>query len=58
MAELGFAERLALVLALYPAYPAEFDVFYTRNQSFDRRFTEFGGVRAGPNGDFGRPARR
>jgi hypothetical protein len=27
-------------------------VFFTRNQTFDRRFAEFGGVRGEPDGDF------
>lgn len=38
-------ERLALVLALVPHIrPQLLDVFFTRNQTFDRRFTEFGGI--------------
>lgn len=42
---LTFAERLALILALTPHIrPQLLDLFYTRNQTFDRRFTEFGGV--------------
>ena len=42
---LTFAERLALILALTPRLrPQLLDVFYTRNQTFDRRFTEFGGI--------------
>jgi len=49
---LTFAERLALILALTPHIrPQLLDVFYTRNQTFDRRFTEFGGV-ARPDGTF------
>jgi hypothetical protein len=48
----GFAERLALVLALVPHLrPQVLDVFHTRNQTFDRRFTEFGGQLDG-HGDF------
>lgn len=48
-----FDERLALVLALAPhVRPRLLDVFHTRNSTFDRRFTEFGGVRPGPDGDF------
>lgn len=51
--ELSFAERLALVLALTPHIrPQLLDVFFTRNKTFDRRFTEFGGTRQGPEGDF------
>ncbi len=50
---LDCAERLTLVLALVPHLrPQLLDVFYTRNQTFDRRFTEFGGVRSGVDGDF------
>jgi hypothetical protein len=49
----GFAERVALVLALAPHIrPQLLDVFFTRNQTFDRRFTEFGGARKGADGDF------
>ena len=45
------AERLALVLALLPhCKPQLLDIFHTRNQTFDRHFTEFGGRRDG--GDF------
>src|SRR5262249_55860598 len=40
-------DRLALVLALVPQLrPQLLDVFFTKNATFDRRFTEFGGVRA------------
>ena len=28
------------------------DIFFLKNQQFDRKFTEFGGVRDGPDGDF------
>ncbi|HEX3349533.1 MAG TPA: ATP-binding protein [Acetobacteraceae bacterium] len=50
---LDFAERLALVLALVPHLrPLLLDVFHTRNQTFDRHFTEFGGVRGSADGDF------
>ena len=39
-------ERLALVLSLVPHLrPRLLDVFHIRNTTFDRRFTEFGGVR-------------
>ncbi len=39
------AERLALVLALAPHLrPQALDVFFTRNQTFDKPFAEFGGV--------------
>jgi hypothetical protein len=44
---LAMVERLALVLALVPHLrPQLLDVFFTKNATFDRRFTEFGGVRA------------
>jgi hypothetical protein len=46
-------ERLALVLALVPHLrPRLLDIFHTRNTTFDRRFTEFGGIRSGADGDF------
>lgn len=39
-------ERLALVLALVPHLrPQLLDVFFIKNSTFDRRFTEFGGLR-------------
>ncbi|MBL7803985.1 MAG: ATP-binding protein [Saprospiraceae bacterium] len=41
---LGFAERIALMLALMPhVNPRQLDVFFTKNATFDRPFTEFGG---------------
>ncbi len=49
----SFTERTALVLALVPhVRPQLLDVFFTKNKLFDRRFTEFGGVRQGSDGDF------
>jgi hypothetical protein len=40
------AERTAVVLALVPHLrPRLLDVFFTKNATFDRRFTEFGGFR-------------
>ena len=51
--ELAFAERTAVVLALAPHLrPQLLDVFFTKNKQFDRRFTEFGGLSHGPDGDF------
>ncbi len=45
-------ERLALVLALLPhCQPQLLDIFHTRNQTFERQFTEFGGRRDAA-GDF------
>jgi AAA+ superfamily predicted ATPase len=51
--QLSIAERLAVVLALVPHLrPQLLDVFFTKNNTFDRRFTEFGGFRHGSDGDF------
>ena len=45
-------ERLALVLALLPhCKPQMLDIFHTRNTTFERQFTEFGGKRDAA-GDF------
>ncbi len=42
--DLGFMERTALILALIPHIrPRLLDVFFTKNKTFDRQFTEFGG---------------
>ena len=44
--ELSFGERAAVVLALVPHIrPHLLDVFHTKNKTFDRKYTEFGGVR-------------
>ncbi len=49
----GFAERLALILGLIPhVRPQLLDVFFTKNQTFDRKYAEFGGVWGGADGDF------
>jgi AAA+ superfamily predicted ATPase len=51
--EMTFAERAALVLSLIPYLrPQLLDVFFTRNKTFDRKFTEFGGSLSQPGGDF------
>src|SRR5271165_7471285 len=51
--EPAFEERAALVLSLVPhVRPQLLDVFFIKNQKFDRKFTEFGGLRGGPDGDF------
>ncbi|HAS46064.1 MAG TPA: AAA family ATPase [Microscillaceae bacterium] len=43
--QLGFAERLAIALCLAAQVrPQMLDAFFTKNQSFQRHFTEFGGV--------------
>lgn len=48
----NFHERVALALSLVPHIrPQLLDVFHTKNKTFDRKFTEFGGVRDA-NGDF------
>ncbi len=49
----SFAERFVLILSLVPHIrPQLLDIFYTKNQTFDRKFTEFGGVWGGSDGDF------
>ena len=55
---LALGERLALALALaVHLRPQLLDVFHYKNATFDRRFTEFGGVRSDdefePTGDHG-----
>ncbi|AXG74371.1 ATP-binding protein [Flavobacterium arcticum] len=43
--ELGIVERLALALTLAPQIkPEALDIFFGKNQIYDRGFTEFGGV--------------
>jgi AAA+ superfamily predicted ATPase len=50
---MGDAERLAIVLALAPhVQPHALDVFFTRNSTYDRGFTEFGGTRGVSHGGF------
>jgi len=51
--QLSFAERAVLALALAALVkPQLLDIFFLKNQQFDRKFTEFGGLRGGPDGDF------
>lgn len=51
--QFSFAERCLLILALIPdVQPRLLDVFFIKNKTFDRRFTEFGGIREGTEGDF------
>ena len=51
--QLTFAERTTLVLSLVPHIrPQLLDIFFTKNKTFDRQFTEFGGILGGTNGDF------
>lgn len=50
---LNHHERLALILSLVPYYkPQLLDVFYTKNASYDRGFTEFGGIKGKNFGGF------
>ncbi len=47
------AHRLLIVLALCPHLrPAALDIFFTKNELFDRGFTEFGGLTSGQHGGF------
>lgn len=49
----SFPERIALILALTPHIrPRLLDIFFIKNKNFDRKFTEFGGIFGGPDGDF------
>ena len=51
--KLSLAERAILALALAPHIrPQLLDVFFAKNQDFDRGFTEFGGIRGGSHGGF------
>lgn len=51
--ECSLPERLCLILTLVRYIrPRLLDVFYTKNKTFDRRFTEFGGFREGAESDF------
>jgi AAA+ superfamily predicted ATPase len=50
---LSFAERGAVILSLIPQIrPQLLDVFFTKNKTFDRKFTEFGGFHQGSDGNF------
>ena len=51
--QFGFAERIALALCLTPHLrPQLLDVFFTKNKTFDRPFTEFGGQVDNPHAGF------
>ena len=51
--EFNVAERLILLMALVPhVRPQLFDMFHHRSRSFDRRFTEFGGLCPPDGGHF------
>ncbi|MBK8192611.1 MAG: ATP-binding protein [Lewinellaceae bacterium] len=51
--QMTIAERLMLILALVPHIrPWRLDVFFTKNATTDRPFTEFGGIREDQEGGF------
>jgi len=51
--QMGFAERIVLMLALLPHLrPALLDTLFVRNKNFDRGFTEFGGWKGRAHGGF------
>lgn len=51
--KLNFAERITLILALIPHIrPQLLDVFFTKNKTFNRRFTEFGGLQSANEAHF------
>ena len=51
--KLNFEERLLLVLALIPhLQPQLLDQFFVKNATYDKEFTEFGGVLETPNKGF------
>ncbi len=51
--KLSIPERIVLILSLTPhVQPHLLDVFFTRNQKFDRGFTEFGGIKGEYHGGF------
>jgi len=42
---MSFSERVTLIMALVPhVRPNVFDILYTKNENFNRGFTEFGGI--------------
>lgn len=50
---MGYMERIVLLLALAPHMsPQILDVFYTRNETYGRGFTEFGGVKGHQHSGF------
>lgn len=50
---MGLTERLVLLLALIPHIrPQLLDVFFVRNATYDRGFTEFGGIKGMHHGGF------
>lgn len=50
---MSIRERLLLLLALCPhLQPQLLDVFFTKNSTYDRGFTEFGGIKGNQHGGF------
>ena len=50
---LSFGERLVLILSLVPYLKPELlDLFFVKNKTYDREFTEFGGYRTKSHGGF------
>lgn len=51
--DMGFQERVILILTLIPhVKPQVLDIFFTRNTSYDKTFTEFGGIRGNVHSGF------
>jgi AAA+ superfamily predicted ATPase len=51
--DLSFEERLILILSLaYHIRPGVLDVFFTKNSTYDRGFSEFGGIKGENFGGF------
>jgi hypothetical protein len=51
--ELDIAERIVLILSLIPhIQPQLLDVFWMRNSTYERGFTEFGGAKGSSHGGF------
>jgi len=51
--QLNFVERVALVISLIPHIKPELlDIFFTTNLSYDRGYTEFGGLKGNNHGGF------
>lgn len=51
--KLGFAERVVLLLALIPhVRPQLLDVFWVKNATYDRGFSEFGGIKGSTHSGF------
>lgn len=51
--QFGFAERLMMIMALAPhVRPEVLDGFFARNKTYDRPFSEFGGVKGSSHSGF------